>query len=99
MTSRIRTFAALALMITASAASAQTVGVPACDEFLTKYQACIGAKVPAAQKDTMTRAISAVRDNWSKVAETPEGKAQLVNVCQDTANKLKAQVAALNCGW
>lgn len=78
---------------------AQAVGVPDCDEFLAKYSACIGAKVPPEHKDRMTSAIGQIRSNWAQVAQTPEGKAQLAAVCKQTADQLKQQVAALQCTW
>jgi hypothetical protein len=87
------------LALSAVSASAQDVGVPVCDDFLKKYDQCLVARVPAAQKETMTKALSAVRDNWTKVAQTPEGKTQLQTVCKDTADKLRQQAAALNCTW
>jgi hypothetical protein len=90
----------LALMLSlTSGAVAQDVGVPACDEFLNKYNTCIGSKVPAEQRATMTNAMSQVRTNWINVAKTAEGKAQLATVCKQTADQLKQQVAALNCAW
>ena len=91
---------AAALMLAASApALAQDVGVASCDGFLKNYNACIGSKVPEAQRAQMTGAIDAVKKNWMDVAKTAEGKAQLDGVCKDTATKMKEQLAALSCTW
>ena len=80
-------------------ASAQDVGVASCDAFLKTYQGCIAAKVPADQQATVTAAITQTKTNWIAVAATPEGKAKLDATCKETAEKMKTEVAALNCAW
>jgi hypothetical protein len=39
-----------AVLTVAPPAHAQSTGVAVCDDFLTKYEACISSKVPAAQQ-------------------------------------------------
>ena len=45
-------FALAAVTLTSMAAQAQTTGVALCDDFLAKYETCVGTKVPAAQQAT-----------------------------------------------
>ena len=75
------------------------VGVASCDAFLKTYTACVTAKVPADQRAKVTSAIEQTQSNWKAVAATPEGKTKLDATCKETAEKLKKEVAALNCAW
>lgn len=80
-------------------ASAQDIGVPACDTFLKNYEACIAGKAPAQTQAQMRAAIEQVKTNWKAVAATADGKKQLEPVCKQTADQLKQQVAPLGCSW
>ena len=82
-----------------TAAVAQDIGVPSCDNFLKTYTACVAAKVPAEQRGPMTTAMDQVKANWKAVAATAEGKTKLDATCKETAETMKKQVAALNCSW
>jgi hypothetical protein len=85
--------------ITASGAQAQDLGVASCDSFLKTYETCVAAKVPADQRGPMTAVLEQLKTNWKSVAATAEGKTSLDNVCKQTAEAMKKQVAALNCAW
>jgi hypothetical protein len=80
-------------------ARAQDVGVPVCDRFLATYESCVMTKAPPAFAGQMRSGIDALRANFRKVAETPEGKSQLEPVCKQTAEDLKTKLAVLNCSW
>ena len=80
-------------------AAAQDIGVASCDSFLATYQSCVTAKLPADQQATVGAALEQTKANWKSVAATPDGKAKLDATCKETAEKMKAQVAALNCKW
>ena len=86
-------------LIAASAASAQDIGVAACDSFLKNYETCIATKAPAQTQAQMRGALEQVKTNWKAVAATADGKKQLEPVCKQTADQLKAQVAPLGCSW
>ncbi len=92
---------AFASVLAASAAPAlaQDIGVASCDQFLKTYTACVVAKVPAEQRANVTSAIDKTKANWMSVASTPDGKSKLDAVCKETAEKMKKDVAALNCAW
>ena len=75
------------------------IGVASCDAFLKTYSACVTAKVPAEQRAAVSTAMDKTKANWKAVAATPEGKTQLDATCKDTAEKLKKELAALNCAW
>ena len=80
-------------------AAAQDVGVPSCDNFLKTYQSCVLSKAAEAQRATATAAIEQTKANWKAVAATADGKAQLDATCKETTEKMKKDVAALNCPW
>ena len=69
------------------AASGGAIGVAECDEYITKYSACI-AKMPAAAKGTAETGFKAQQDAWKASAATPEGKAALKAGCKATLDAL-----------
>ena len=76
------------------------VGVASCDSFLNTYTTCVAAKLPADQRAAVTETIAQTKANWKTVAGSgAEGKAKLDTTCKETAEKMKKEVAALNCAW
>lgn len=69
------------------AASGGAIGVPECDEYITKYTACI-AKMPAAAKGTAEQGFKTQVDAWKASAATPAGKAALKAGCKATLDSL-----------
>lgn len=90
---------ASALAVFTAPVLAQDIGVASCDQFLKTYSACVAAKVPAEQRANVTSALEKTKANWMSVASTPDGKSKLDATCKDTAEKMKKEVAALNCAW
>lgn len=86
-------------LATMTAASAQMVGVPVCDDFLTKYEACVTGKVPAAQQPAFKTSLDQTRKAWSDAAKNPTAKAALESSCKQTADQLKQSLAAYNCSF
>src|SRR5689334_8270897 len=76
--------------------SAPNTGVPECDEYITKYEACltsIAAKNPQVAP-SMKQAFEGQRNGFKAAASTPQGKATLPATCKqamDTANASTAQ--------
>ena len=64
----------------ATASSGGAIGVAECDDYITKYSACI-AKMPAAAKTTAEQGFKAQQDAWKASAATPQGKAALKTGC------------------
>jgi|GEM_PF-2071280 len=67
--------------------AAGAIGVAECDEYITKYTACI-AKMPAAAKGTAEQGFKAQVDAWKASAATPQGKAALKVGCKATLDSL-----------
>src|SRR3954466_4132347 len=70
-----------------SGASAASVGVAECDDYIKKYEGCM-SKVPAAGKPAMEQAFKAQRDSFKSGASTPEGKAALKTSCKTMLDSL-----------
>ena len=71
----------------AAASGGDKIGVAECDEYVTKYEACM-SKVPAAAKPAMEQAFKAQRDGFKQAASTPEGKAALKTSCKQALDAL-----------
>lgn len=86
--------------VTQAAAPAVTgFGVPECDEYMTKYLACIDSKVPEAARASVRQQLDMTKDAWQKAAATPEGKAGLATGCKAASDAAKTSLAAYGCTW
>ena len=81
---------------TSTAGSAEKVGVPECDEFIAKYEACISGHVPDAQKRQYQENINAVRNQWRQLANTG-AKDTLVLMCQRHVVMARESMKSFNC--
>src|ERR1700682_4919246 len=54
-------------------ASGEKIGVPECDEFITKYEACT-SKVPEAARAQYKSSVEQLRASWKKLAANPATK-------------------------
>ena len=76
--------------------TAPNTGVPECDEYITKYEAClteIAKKAPQAEPG-LKSSFEAQRNGFKAAASTPQGKTMLATQCKgfiDTAKKSTAQ--------
>ena len=73
------------------AAAPRGVGVPECDQYLRKYEACLrGSSAPASGA---LLALKAQRDSYRIAAATPEGKSTLKAQCQAQMDRLATDKA------
>ena len=79
--------------------SADSVGVPACDEFLTKYEKCVSSKVPEAARASMKTSLDTMRKSWKQAAANPAAKATLEQTCKQALESTKQATAAYGCEW
>ena len=80
----------------ASAASPSSVtpfGVAECDNYVSKYLACVDGKVPAEEKEELMAAFEANRTKWRALATLREGAIALGLACRAAAQKSKEQLA------
>ena len=74
------------------------IGVPECDEYVEKYEACI-SKVPEAQRRMLKTNFEQQRESFRKAASTAQGKATLSAQCKQAINLAKQSTVALGCAW
>lgn len=80
-------------------ASADKIGVPECDDFIAKYDACISDKVPEAARAQFKSAITTWRQEWKKLAANPQTKGTLAQVCKTAAEQQKTALASYKCNF
>jgi len=80
-------------------AAGDMIGVPECDEYIKKYEACIDAKVPEASRAAMRQAFDQVRATWKQTAASPGGKEGLAMGCTQALAAAKQSTAAYGCEW
>jgi len=81
-----------------STTSGDKVGVPECDEYIAKVEACL-AKVPAAGQPAVKTSLDAMRKSWRDAAATPQGKAGLAAGCKQALETAKTTYSAYGCSW
>ncbi|MDH7797662.1 MULTISPECIES: hypothetical protein [unclassified Beijerinckia] len=80
-----------------AAHAADPIGIPACDDFLTKYEACISGKVPEAQKSMFQGQIDQMRKSWTDLAKNPQTKPSMEAMCKSSSDQMKTAVSAYGC--
>jgi hypothetical protein len=80
-------------------ASADKVGVPECDDFIAKYEACISGKVPASAQATVKSSLDTWRKSWKDLAANPSTKGTLAAACKQAAETAKTSMSAYGCSW
>jgi hypothetical protein len=88
-----------ALFASVTASYAQSTGIAACDDFLTKYDACIVSKVPEAQRAMYKTQIDQTRKAWVDMAKNASAKATMEATCKQTLDATKASLTAYGCSF
>ena len=86
-------------LLAGTTAHAQSTGIAACDDFLTKYDACVGSKVPEAQRAMYKTQIDQTRKAWVDLAKNPSAKATMEATCKQTLDATKASLTAYGCSF
>ena len=79
-------------------AAADSIGIPECDEYVTKYSACIN-KMPEAAQAGARDALKQMADGWRTAATSPEAKAAMAPACQQALSAAKEAMSAFGCEW
>ena len=78
-------------------ATGDKVGVPECDDYITKYEACVNGKVPEMARAQFNSTMKTLRDSWRQAASTPQGKAGLAAACKQATESAKTSMKAYGC--
>ena len=90
------TTATAATTTTTTASSGEKIGVPECDEFIAKYEACTN-KVPEIARAQYKSAIDQWRTSWKKLAANPATKGSLAAACKQAADQQAAAWKTYGC--
>ena len=75
--------------------ASEAIGIPACDDFLAKYQACV-TKAPADKKAILQSGVDGMRDGWLKARASLE-RSDLENICKQAPAQMKQTFDAFGC--
>lgn len=82
-----------------TASSGDKIGVPECDDFITKYEACVTGKVPEVARAQYQSAIKQWKDSWKKLAENPQTKGTLAAACKQARETQETALKSYGCSW
>lgn len=78
-------------------ASTGKIGVPECDDYLAKVDACVSTKVPELARAQYKAAMEQNRKAWQLAASTPQGKTALAAQCKQATEAAKTAYKSYNC--
>jgi hypothetical protein len=81
----------------AASATADSVGVPECDDYLNKYQACVDSKVPEAARAALKQSLDQTRGAWRTALANPGAKEGLATACKQARDATRASMSAYGC--
>ena len=82
---------------TPAATAGASIGVPECDEYLTKYEACLSGKVPESAREQLRTGLEQTRNAWRSAAANEATKASLGAACKQAHDGAKAALSAYGC--
>ena len=81
---------------TTTSTSDEKIGVPECDEFIAKYEACT-SKVPEIARAQYKSVVAQWRSEWKKLAANPATKGKLADACKQAAAQQAASWKMYGC--
>jgi hypothetical protein len=83
--------------VTAGSLVPSSVGITECDDYLTKYQACVASKVPEATRAAFKQSLDQTRVAWRRALDTPGGREGLAAACKQAHDASKKSLSAYGC--
>jgi hypothetical protein len=80
-------------------AAGPAIGVPLCDEFLSKFEACIDDHVPDQEQAALRRALKGHRQAWKGAPTNAAGRAGLLATCRHVTEVTKKKTEQYGCEW
>lgn len=75
----------------------ENLGVPECDDYLDKYQACVTAKAPEAARSALVQSLNQTRNAWRSALTNPASKEALARACLQAHDTARPSLAAYGC--
>jgi len=82
-----------------TAPAGEKIGVPECDEFIAKYEACVTGKVPEVARAQYQTMLKQWRESWKKLAANPQTKGTLAAACKQAREQQEAALKSFACTW
>lgn len=82
-----------------SSTSGDNIGVPECDDFIAKYDACVSNKVPELVRAQYKDAIARTRSEMRARANDPATKSTMASYCKQALEQAKTSLTPFNCTW
>lgn len=82
---------------TTASTSGDSIGVPECDDFIAKYEACVSNKVPEMVRAQYQSSLKQWKESWKKLAENPQTKPTLVAACKQAVEQHGAALKSFGC--
>jgi len=77
-------------------ASGDKIGIPECDDYIAKYEACT-TKVPEAGRAAYKNSLDQVRASWKKLAADPATRGSLAAACKQATETAAASWKMYGC--
>lgn len=82
-----------------ASASEREIGVPECDDYLSKYRRCIADKVPADRKQSFEDGLARTRASWKTLADNPGARPGLPQACSLARQTAQTTLRQYACSW
>ncbi|HEY1403380.1 MAG TPA: hypothetical protein VGB05_04580 [Pyrinomonadaceae bacterium] len=80
-----------------TAAAGDRIGVPECDDYIAKYEACVSGKVPAAARAQYESSLAQMRSSWRDLAANPQTRAGLAQACKTATETARQSMKPMGC--
>jgi hypothetical protein len=88
---------ALAAAPPRAAQSDDRIGIPECDDYLDRYDACLSSHVPEGARAALRTALQQSRANWRKAVANNVDKAALTAACRNARAAARPSLVARGC--
>jgi hypothetical protein len=80
-----------------STASAITIGVAECDNYLTKLNACVTTKMPAEARAQWESTLNQTRSSWQQLSANAQTRSSLAAACQSATDMARTSLQTYGC--
>jgi hypothetical protein len=85
---------------TSNAGNVEKIGVPECDDFIAKYEACVADHVPEDQQTQFKENLAEYRRAWrTQAAASPGLKSVLPAVCKRHVDEARITMQPFGCDF
>jgi hypothetical protein len=84
---------------TTTTTTVEKIGVPECDDFMAKYDACVTGKVPEAQRAQYKSSLDQWRNSWKALAANPQTKGTLAAACKTSLEQARTSMKSYGCDF